>query len=71
MVGIPVKPLMNLVGTTDVSSSHARDALFEKFKSKITINPALDRTLVSFQANKHAPFSGWFKYLVQIQRGLF
>ncbi len=26
------------------------------------MNPVLDRTLVSFQGNKHIPFSSWFKY---------
>jgi DNA modification methylase len=39
-----------------------RDALYERFKSKISVNPAFDRTLVSFQANKLVPFYGWFKY---------
>jgi hypothetical protein len=40
----------------------SRKALYERFQAKITPNPALDRTLVSFQANREAPFSGWFKY---------
>lgn len=44
------------------SSSIKRTVLYEKFKSKIIHNPSLDRTLVSFQANKQAPFSAWFKY---------
>ncbi len=44
------------------SSSIKRKALYEKFQSKIIHNPSLDRTLVSFQANKQAPFSAWFKY---------
>ncbi|GAC1520402.1 MAG: hypothetical protein NVS3B14_22220 [Ktedonobacteraceae bacterium] len=44
------------------SSSTRRTALYEKFKSRITLNPILDRTLVSFQGNKHTPFSSWFKY---------
>lgn len=39
-----------------------RDALFERFSGKIIHNPTLDRTLVSFQANRQAPFYGWFKY---------
>jgi hypothetical protein len=43
-------------------SSASRTALYEKFKSRIAMNPALDRTLVSFQGNRDAPFSGWFKY---------
>lgn len=45
-----------------VVSSVKRMALYEKFKSKIIQNPSLNRNLVSFQANKQAPFSGWFKY---------
>ncbi len=44
------------------SSTVKREALSERFKVKLSVNPALDRALVSFQANKHAPFSDWFKY---------
>ncbi len=42
-------------------STVERITLYEKFKSKITHNSYLDRILVSFQANKQAPFSSWFK----------
>ncbi len=45
-----------------ISTSVRRTTLYEKFKSKIIHNPALNRTLVSFQANKQAPFCAWFKY---------
>ncbi len=45
-----------------VSSSIMRTALYEKFKAKITTNPVLDRTLVSFQGNKYRAFYDWFKY---------
>ncbi len=45
-----------------VSSLTMRTALYEKLKAKITTNPVLDRTLVSFQGNKHARFYDWFKY---------
>jgi DNA modification methylase len=44
------------------SSLSARNALYEKFKSKIIHNPILDRNLVSYQGNKQARFSAWFKY---------
>jgi hypothetical protein len=44
------------------SSLNARTALYEKFKSKIIHNPILDRNLVSYQGNKQASFSSWFKY---------
>jgi hypothetical protein len=40
----------------------ARDRLEEKYASIIKTNPWLDRTLVSFQANKELPFYRWFKY---------
>lgn len=45
-----------------------RNAEFErwklrgKYESKLIVNPALTRVLVSFQGNKHEPFSRWFKY---------
>ncbi len=45
-----------------IPNSVSRTALYEKFKSKIIHNPSLSRNLVSFQANKQAPFSAWFKY---------
>lgn len=45
-----------------IYSSIKRDSLYAKFQSKIIHNPCLDRTLVSFQANKKAQFSSWFKY---------
>jgi hypothetical protein len=43
-------------------SNLMRQNLFERFRSKIIYNPALDRKLVSFQANKQSPFYSWFKY---------
>lgn len=39
-----------------------RDLLEEKYAHLITHNPQLKRTLVSFQANKNAPYYRWFKY---------
>ncbi len=39
-----------------------RELLYQKFQGRIIHNPALDRTLVSFQANKSTPFYSWFKY---------
>ena len=44
-----------------VKSDVQRNILYNKFKSRIIPNYCLDRTLVSFQANKQAAFS-WFKY---------
>lgn len=43
-------------------SNAKREILFEKYKNQIEINPKLDRTLVSFQANKKENFYRWFKY---------
>src|SRR5205814_5899844 len=45
-----------------VPSSKEREALYEKFKAKISVNLALNRALVSFQGNKKVPFYNWFKY---------
>lgn len=47
---------------TSPSPHTARDALYGDFADVIRHNPALDRSLVSFQGNKEAPFYRWFKY---------
>jgi len=47
---------------TAVSTTSARDALFERFHDRIVVNYDLSRSLVSFQANKAEPFYSWFKY---------
>lgn len=39
-----------------------RLALYRAFADKLSLNPDLDRSLVSFQANKSTPFYRWFKY---------
>lgn len=36
--------------------------LYSKYANKIQINPELNRSLVSFQANKKLPFYRWIKY---------
>jgi len=38
------------------------ELLERHFASKIEVNPDFDRTLVSFQANKHLPEYRWYKY---------
>jgi len=43
-------------------SSQNRDALERKYKSNLVLNEDLDRSQVSFQANKKLPFYRWFKY---------
>ena len=39
-----------------------RERLFDKYSSQIEVNLDLSRELVSYQANKHEPIYGWFKY---------
>ena len=39
-----------------------REALYKKYKSLIEVDSKLDRTIVSFQANKKENFYRWFKY---------
>ncbi len=48
--------------SSDPTPTQARDILYQKYQKCIVQNPALDRTLVSFQANKRTPFYSWFKY---------
>lgn len=43
-------------------SNKKREILFNKYKELIEIDLKLDRTLVSFQANKKEYFYRWFKY---------
>ena len=40
----------------------ARSELHSRYAEKLVVNSDLDRTLVSFQANKELPFYSWFKY---------
>jgi len=63
MVSARAKSISRDVDIPDSSSpTFKREKLYEKFKPKIAVNSALDRALVSFQANKDIPFSSWFKY---------
>ena len=40
----------------------ARQALYERFKSRIHVSPILTRQLVSYQGNKNTPGLRWLKY---------
>ncbi len=51
-------------------SSHFRQALLKRFRERITANSELSRSLVSYQANRTAPFYGWFKYKEAFSAGL-
>ncbi len=46
----------------DVLFPNEREKLYDKFKNLIETDYKLNRTLVSFQANKKEPFFRWFKY---------
>lgn len=57
------EPAPTTINTEIPATPHTeRDALYDSFAAAITHNPALDRSLVSFQANKTVPFYSWFKY---------
>lgn len=44
------------------SSTAAREDLYAHFRAKLTLNPDLNRRLVSYQADKETPVYRWFKY---------
>jgi hypothetical protein len=48
--------------STVVAGNSHRRRLFRKFESVIATNPRLDRSLVSFQANRKLSFYRWLKY---------
>lgn len=52
------------------SGCTARDDLHRRYASKLVVNYDLDRTLVSFQANRAARFYAWFKYREGFSTGL-
>ena len=53
---------MTVAVSRSCSPKADREALHKKFRSKLVTNPHLDRTLVSFQANRKLPFYRWLKY---------
>jgi len=71
---LSIEPIVELTDTFTSSPptnpSVERDTLYEKFRAKISVNPALDRTLVSYQGNKNTPFYSWFKYKEGFSEGL-
>ena len=44
------------------TTTGAREALHKAYLPWLQVNTDLDRSLVSFQANKNEPFYRWFKY---------
>jgi DNA modification methylase len=51
-----------VVVPTDTLVLAERDALLDRYDDRLSVNADLDRTLVSFQANKAEPAYRWFKY---------
>ena len=45
-----------------IKSKTARDLLLEQYVGQLKVMPSLTRALVSYQANRNAPFYRWFKY---------
>jgi DNA modification methylase len=61
--GLPEFEILHKPQPFDVPRpTQARDELEQKYSEIIQTNHWLDRTLVSFQANKDLPFYRWFKY---------
>ena len=56
------EPILFKTGNGSKSTATKRDELFRKYVASLYVNPALNRPLVSFQANKSTPFYRWFKY---------
>jgi len=54
----PSRPAIN----ADVTGSFHRDALFALYADVLQVNSRIDRSLISFQANKRTPFYRWLKY---------
>src|SRR5262245_20245102 len=48
--------------TAAKATDHARQALHKKYRGRIEVNPALSRSLVSYQSNRNRPYYRWFKY---------
>jgi hypothetical protein len=55
---------------TEPVSTAERDTLLDSLQSRVVLNPDLDRSLVSFQANRNTPFHSWFKYREGFSTGL-
>lgn len=47
-----------------------RHSLHRRFESRLSVNPALTRKMVSYQGNRHAPGFRWMKYKEGFSRGL-
>jgi hypothetical protein len=54
--------IQHTIGTPATSEQKARKALLAKYFNRIHVNPALTRSIVSYQSNRKRPFYRWFKY---------
>ncbi len=50
-----------MAGTETLFKS-ASESLFERFRDRLEVNSSLNRSLVSYQANRNQPFYRWIKY---------
>ncbi len=55
-------PAVNVKEEPISSNYFYRNSLFNKYRNRMVVNPDLNRSLISFQANKKEPFYRWFKY---------
>lgn len=61
-MGMPTAQVVSDDAAITETPTVARDALYTRFKDRIVHNTALDRAIVSYQANREVPFYRWFKY---------
>jgi DNA modification methylase len=62
IIGFEMPELSLSYVSKNVLFPNEREKLFDQYKNLIETNYSLNRTLVSFQANKKEPFYRWFKY---------
>ncbi len=58
----PFPSMVSRVPDEHLGETRQRDKLLASFADRITVNPDLTRSLVSWQSNKNAPGFRWFKY---------
>jgi DNA modification methylase len=56
------EPFAYKLGFAIKNNAIKRNELLHKYSDKLVVTPELNRSLVSFQANKTMPFYRWFKY---------
>ena len=61
-LGLQIPLQQKVVKSRNSSNFRQRATLYRKYADKLLVNHDLSRSLVSFQANKSAPFYRWLKY---------